>query len=297
MGSQGTYCDIPSHLHAAARVLTLRFFETPATIKRPFDHLALESVLYQTFLASTGHWSDEEPLIEFNLHFWLKAETFLTESSMFPNGPASLNSPVLGVPVALFRLAIQAKQAYQHPRQHHDANLQRLRTEIEAWELRVLGRPTPYLSTRDDAFSRQETYYEAAIHLYTLVVSLLLEQANKKSTNGLSQNLQQHRAPEAVARNTWQLQKALRILRAFETDDDWTGCYIGNWPVYTLGFFCSHTEDIDMIRNEMDRRWATTKFGQIRRFRDDLEMVWKERNVTFSSVESGKAYVFILCEG
>jgi hypothetical protein len=297
MDSQGTYCDIPSHLHAAVRVLTLRFFETSATITQPFDHLALESVLYQMFLASTGHWSDQEPLTEFNLQFWLKAETFLNETAMFPNSLASLNSPVLGVPVALFRLAIQAKKAYQHPMQCHDTNLERLCTEIEAWELNILGKSAPHLSAENDAFSRQETYYEAATHLYTLVVSLLLEQAMKKSTNDFPQDVQQDRVPEAVAQSTWQMQKALFILRAFETDDDWTGCYIGNWSVYTLGFFCSDIEDIDVIRNELDRRWTTTKFMQIRRFRDDLEMVWKERNVTFSSVESDETYAYIRYEG
>jgi hypothetical protein len=296
-GSHGTYRDIPPHLHAAARVLTLRFFETSATIMQPFDHLALESVLYQMFLTSTGHWSDEKPLTELNLQFWLKAETFLNEFAIFPNGPASLNSPVLGVPVALFRLAIQVKKAYQHPEQLSDVNLNRLRTEIEEWELAILSKPVLDQSTTNDTFSRRETYYKAATDLYILIVSLLLEQSDKSSTSNLPQDLQHNRVPEAVPRDTWQVQKALRILRAFDTDDDWSSCYIGNWPVYTLGFFFGHIEDINLIRNELDRRWAATKFMQIHRFRDDLEMIWKERNVPFSAVGSSATNEHHRCEG
>jgi hypothetical protein len=298
MSSQGTYRDIPPHLHAAVRVLTLRFFETTTTIIQPFDHLALESVLYQMFLTSTGHWSDQEPLTEFNLKFWLKAENLLKEFVMFPDGPASLSSPVLGVPVALLRLAIQAKQAYQCPGPHSDVNLRSLRSEIEEWELVVLSKQSLDLSAGDDVFSRQETYYAAATHLYVLVVSLLLEQAEKK-TNDMLQELQHDRVPEAVPRHTWQLQKALRIVHAFETDDDWTRCYIGNWTVYTMGFFCSDTKDIGLIRNEFDRRWAVTKFMQIRRFRDDLEMVWKQRTPhSFTpGTNEGEMSGYNQCEG
>jgi hypothetical protein len=283
MGSRGTYRDIPPHLHAAVRVLTLRFFETSATIIQPFDCLALESVLYQMFLTGTGYWSDQEPLIEFNLRFWLKAEALLKDSIMFPNSPASLNSPVLGVPVALFRLAMQAKQAYQHAGPQPDNNVKRLRTEIEEWELIVLGKQPLDLSTGDDAFSRQETYYEAATYLYVLIVSLLLDQVAKKSENSVPQDLQYNQVPKAMIRHTWQLQKALRILCAFETDDEWTSCYIGNWPVYTLGVFLNDIEGITLVRRELDRRWASTKFMQIHRFREDLEMIWKERNISFLS--------------
>jgi hypothetical protein len=277
MSSQDTYRDIPPHLHAAVRVLTLRFFETTATIIQPFDRLALESVLYQMFLTSTGHWSDQKPVTEFNLEFWLKAENLLKDSVMFPDGPASLNSPVLGVPVALFRLAMQAKQAYQCPEPQSAINLRSLRSEIEEWELVILSKQSLDLSAGNNAFSRQETYYAAATHLYVLVVSLLLEQADEKTTSDVLQDWHHSRVPEPVGRHTWQLQKALRILHAFKTDDDWTSCYIGNWTIYTLGFFCSEIDEIDLIRSEFDRRWANTKFMQIRRFLDDLEVVWEQR--------------------
>lgn len=52
---KGTYTDIPPHLQAAVRVLSLRFFDASDNELQPFDRLAFESVLYQIFLTSTVH--------------------------------------------------------------------------------------------------------------------------------------------------------------------------------------------------------------------------------------------------
>jgi hypothetical protein len=65
----------------------------------------------------------------------------------------------------------------------------------------------------------------------------------------------------------------------FKDDSGWSSCYMGNWPVYTLGFFLDHPNDIKLVNDEMDRRWTHTKFMQIRRFQDDLVAAWNERNL------------------
>ena len=275
---KGTYLDIPPHLHAAMRVLTLRFFEAPLTLLKPFDHLALESVLYQIFLTSTVLWSDQAPLTDFDLQFWLRAEALLEQNVMFPGKPNSVNSPVLGVPVALFRLAIQAQQVCRRPDLYNSLELERLRRETDTWEGLVLINRTIASSTCGGSTSRHETYYEGASYLYVLIISLLLEQISKNSRcdTGPESQLKPH--PEAVPRHTWQVQKAIHIIRDFQSDDDWYSCYIGSWPVYTLGFFLSDAEDIDLIRNEMSRRWTTTGFMQIPRFHDDLETIWSARS-------------------
>ncbi|EAT81451.2 hypothetical protein SNOG_10952 [Parastagonospora nodorum SN15] len=243
----------------------------------PFDHLALESVLYQSFLTTTVLWSDQHPQTEFDLLFWRKAEHFLKQNTMFPEQPDSLNSPVLGVPVALFRLAIQAKQAYQLPGSCSSSELAQLRAEIEDWEAFVLGNGPVGVSNDINAFHRQQLYYDGATHLYVLIISLLLEQANAKSAPADQQDLQNARLPQALPKSTWQIQKALEVLHTFELDDDWSSCYIGTWPVYTMGFFLSEVKDIGLIRGEMDRRWRITNNMQIPRFRGDLEAAWLAR--------------------
>lgn len=259
------------------RVLTLRFFKLPLTVLQPFDRLAIESVLYQMFLTSTVLWSDEAPLTEFDLQFWLQAEERLEQSVMFPGKPTSMNSPVLGVPVALFRLAIQAKHAYQHPELQDDSSLELLRLDVEKWESAVLSNQTIDPLAEGDFGSRQQTYYEGASYLYVLIISLLLEQASKTPEYDAQSTPHQCHLPEAVPHHTWQIQKALDILRAFKDDDEWSSCYIGNWSIYTLGFCLTDSEDIELIRDEMNRRWAFTKFMQIPRFHNDLETSWNVR--------------------
>jgi len=223
---KGTYPDIPPHLYAAMRVLRLRLFEAPNHTLQPFDHLALESVLYQSFLTTTVLWSDQHPQTEFDSLFWRKAEHFLKQNAMFPEQPDSLNSPVLGVPLALFRLAIQAKQAYQLPESHSRAELAHLRAEIEDWEALVLGNAPVRVSNDSNTFRRQQLYYDGASHLYMLIISLLLEQANMRLAPAEQLDSQNARLPQALPKSTWQIQKALQILRTFKFDDDWSSCYV-----------------------------------------------------------------------
>jgi hypothetical protein len=275
---KGTYLDIPPHLRAAMRVLTLRFFDTPAITILPFDCLALESVLYQIFLTSTVLWTDTMPLTEFDLSFWMKAEQFLERTVLFPGRPSSLNSPVLGVPVSLFRLTIQAKQALQ-TEVLFGPDCEQLRTDIQDWEIKLLARQPLDPSQTHSAFERQEIYYDGTTFLYVLIVSLLLEQLEQSLRDATTTSDAQCRLPEPVPRHTWQIRKAMSILRAFENDEFWTSCYIGNWPVYTIGFFLEDPADISLIRHDMDRRWTCTKFMQITRFRNDLEATWKQRDL------------------
>ncbi|KAH7413827.1 hypothetical protein DE146DRAFT_8670 [Phaeosphaeria sp. MPI-PUGE-AT-0046c] len=282
MGSE-TYLDIPPHLRAAMRVLTLRLFETPPTMLQPFECLALESVLFQMFLTSTVLWTDAAPLTDFDLSFWVKAEHLLEQSIQFPGKPNSLNSPVLGVSVSLFRLVIQAKQAFQTPGVLGGSEFERLRTEIQDWEIKLLLWQHLDPSEAKDSFERQEVYYHGTTLLYVLIISLLLEQTDQKSISDNTLRTHQSRLPAAASGQTWQIKKAVGILRAFENDSTWTSCYIGNWPVYTLGFFLNDPEDISLIRNEMSRRWTSTKFMQIARFRDDLEATWRQRGLVEST--------------
>lgn len=188
-------------------------------------------------------------------------------------GPRSLNSPVLGVPIALFKLVVQAKEAYQHPRQCDEATLEQLRREVEAWEGVVLSNGRIDASAEHQLQNTQHIYYEGASYLYILIISLLLEQIDQSPWSPAHNQL-----PNTVPRDTWQVRKALFILQQFEKDDGWTNCFIGNWPTYTLGFFCRDEEDIAIIRNEMQRRWDLTKFFQIARFHEDLEKAWEQRS-------------------
>lgn len=281
---QGTYFDIPPHLTAAIEIIKQRLLHAPLKISRPFDRLAVESVLYQVFLVSTGLWStDQSPLLNFDLDFWTRSERLLERSVFFAGQPNSLNSPVLGVPAPLYRLAIQAKDMYQAPQAYNEQALGELKSEVEAWEAIVLCDKEFDRLGVNGASNPYQIYYESASYLYTLVVSLLLEQISASASMheaGVNERapLERRQAPSIAATGSWQLQKAMQIIKKHHGDDNWTGCYIGNWPVYTLGCFLSQPEHIDLVREDMKRRWEITKFTQVTRFWEDLESVWTARN-------------------
>ncbi|KAJ9640173.1 hypothetical protein H2204_003398 [Knufia peltigerae] len=267
---RGTYTDIPRHVNAAIRILTLRLLGSPKGISRPFDRLAVESVLYQIFLVTTGSWSNPVELdTRFDAKFWTQAEKLLSRSTLFPNRSMSFNSPVLGIPFSLFKLALSIRRLYQDPVGPDVQTLDEHKAELEYWECALLcDQDLDEIGVDEEPNCAPQIYKDAAF-LYILNASMLLEQ--------LVQGHDSSGPPSAHDVSSWQLGKARAILQIHRRDDEWARCFIGNWPTYTLGFFMSSPEDIDLVRSDLRRRWNFMQFGQIGRFTTDLETTWTKR--------------------
>lgn len=269
---RGTYTDIPRHVNAAVRIIRLRLLDRPLSIDRPFDRLAVESVLYQIFLVTTGSWSDPIELdYEFDAEFWLQAENLLARSTLYPGRSVRFNSPVLGVPLALFRIVLSIKQLYKDPLRRDQETLELLQAEVEEWEGAVLSdRDLDSLSPEERSASTYNyVLYKDAAYVYVLITSMLVEQ--------LLENESHVGPPQAVSRDKWQLRKAIQILRSHQHDEEWARCFLGNWPVYTLGFLAGSAEDVGLVRADIWRRWDLTRFSQLARFGTDLEKTWTKR--------------------
>jgi hypothetical protein len=267
---KGTYSDIPRHVNATTRILRMRLMDQSAPpIQHPFDRLAVESVLYQIFLVTVGSWSNPLELdYRFDAAFWLQAEKLLARSTGFPDVPAISNSPVLGVPLALFKLVLSVKQLWQSPLRYDEETLADLKAELAVWERFIADQD----ASSTEHCKQDDPIYRDATHLYVLVASLLAGQLSEQS-------LGETQLPGPAPQGSWQIQRAMKILRDHENDDDWAGCYIGNWPVYTLGFFVSSPEDVETVRRDLQRGWNSMRFSQLERFRDDLERTWSQRRV------------------
>ncbi|KIX10425.1 uncharacterized protein Z518_01507 [Rhinocladiella mackenziei CBS 650.93] len=275
---RGTYADIPRHVNAAIRILRLRLLDhdRPLSISRPFDRLAVESVLYQIFLVTMGSWSDPIELdYHFDAEFWLQAENLLARSTLFPGRSIVSNSPVLGIPLALFKLVLSIKQLYQSPVFRRDREtLDHLKTELEEWEGLVLCNQdldSLWEHEQERLDNADYSLYKDAAYLYVLIASMLVEQLSEDDETSYTG------PPQAVPRDKWQIRKATRILRGHQHDDEWARCFIGNWPVYTLGFLVGSAEDVKLVRDDVWRRWEFTKFAQLARFGRDLENTWIRR--------------------
>ncbi|KAM5371429.1 hypothetical protein ACJA88_009416 [Fusarium oxysporum] len=93
----GTHSDVAQHVNAATRIVTLRLLNKPVGIQRLFDRLALESVIYQQFLLSTGLWSESSQCdFVFNPDFWDSVEKLLDRSTLLSGAPWNVESPILG---------------------------------------------------------------------------------------------------------------------------------------------------------------------------------------------------------
>ncbi|KAM0282488.1 hypothetical protein ACHAQH_003002 [Verticillium albo-atrum] len=266
----GTYDDIPIHVNAAIRIIKMRLLDRHETVVRLFDRLAVESVLYQLFLVTTGLWTQKAEVdYDFDAEFWPRAEDLLDRSPIFPGQSMSLNSPVLGVPISLFRLSLMLRQQYGSGLPPDSEMLRRIRSEVEDCEALLLCDQAAGSRAADEQSTEEEGYSRDACCLFGIIVSLLFEQLCQAGigTGPL--------VPEPS--ESWQINKAVRILRRHDHAVGWTRCFFGNWPVYTLGFFLTSPADQDLVRNDLQRRWDMSGFTQVCRFQGDLEDTWALR--------------------
>lgn len=265
MGSR-TFADIPRHVHAATGILTQRFLRRGPSISRLFDMVAIESVLYQIFLVETDLWTNPTASDGgLEVDFWLQAEKLLNHLTLSPDQSIALDSPVLGIPVSLFRLALALRQQYRSP---SPLACEEIRTEVEAWEAILFCNPTSEscCGSTEETLDSNQRYNNDTTSLFIIVVSLLLEQVlHPDMCVG---------PPIPASQGCWQITKAMDILRHYESDQGWAKYFIANWPVYTLGFFLTNDEDKVLLSEDMQRRWDETRFAQVRRFRSDLDTTW-----------------------
>lgn len=300
--------------------------------------------MYQIFLVTTGSWSDptEVDNYHFDAEFWLQAEHLLGRSTLFPGRPISFNSPVLGIPLPLYRLVLSIQHLFRHPLRRDPETLAQIRSELAGFEAAVLcdqdldstcvaGTDHPDQGAgcdRDIVCGRGNSGYNHALYkdsayLYILISSILIEQLyepmkedddgevegdghdndddddddNDYETDtdtqtkvkmendadmdedGFPSSLRYLEPPQPVPPDTWQMRRACQILRNHRDEPEWAKSFIGAWPVYTLGFFVACPEDVDLVRQDLGRRWDLVKFSLITRYEKELENIWATRGI------------------
>jgi hypothetical protein len=201
-----------------------------------------------------GLWGNSIELdFTFDPVFWDRCESLLGRSAMFPD---SCSSPVLGAPIAVFKILLVIRQLWSGG---NVVSMAGLREELAEWEAWVLSLDEIEASISQDAAS-----------LMILSASVLVEQLDRGVSKG---------PPQAAERDAWQLRRIVSILRRRQGDARWHGCYLGNWPVYTVGFFMSSFDDVELVRSELEQRWKLISFSQVERFWKDLELTWSDRGL------------------
>ena len=244
-----------------------RILHPAESTKRLFNIVSTESVLYHTFHASVGFWTDSSDAdYSFDPDFWKRAESYLSGPDAFLGATDSFASPVLGVPPSLLRLALKLGKLYKNALNISSIDMQKLQEEVEHWQRPLLLEFEffPTVEERARPQNMREEFYKDTIALYTIVVSFLFAKLFQSQDDWC----------QDTASNRWQLKKAIDIVQSNKLNDGWMRCYVGNWPIYTLGFFMSDPEERRVMSDDLQRRWQLTRMAQSRRFLDDIEVAW-----------------------
>lgn len=273
----GTYNDTSTHVNAAVQVLERRFFQSGVTsdLQRTTDRLVVESVIYQIFQLEMGFWSDSSGKVvayQSDPKFWLKCERLLCGSSTFSQLPDASKSPVLGIPMAIYKLMLMIRRLWiMYPRPSDFYNsLDRLETELGRWtqyELLDLENEETLVSCQSPMLAPSHTIVGHATAIMVICASLLLNQLR-------GQPLGSPVAP-ADEKLGGKVDRIVSILRSRRGDHRWTSCHVGTYPIYVAGYFMRSEEEIGLVRAEMQQRFENLHWGQVSRYWEDLETVWR----------------------
>jgi hypothetical protein len=257
--------DAHKHVKGAVQILNLRYAQSPnpLSMARPWDRVTTESVLYQSFLLSIRHPFTADFLIDPD--FLLRSESIL-ESRTFLDASPTANSPVLGLPLQLYRLILSIIHSCSSPVSRDPEASVQIKNEMIGWEGAVNELETAY----DVTLMTEEDLHSTTIALYVLAASLLLDLVLDSLCEQPIPSL-----PSSVSR--WQLRRAMEILRYSAVQEQWTRCFLGSWPLQIFGYAVDNEEDVALIRRAMQNMREWTGYGEVERIINELESIWQGR--------------------
>ncbi|KAF5013205.1 hypothetical protein FDECE_784 [Fusarium decemcellulare] len=271
--------DPRNHVSGAVKLLDLLCQDgsSPISMTQGFNRIIVESILYQAFLLSTRR--PFAPYFHVDTQFITRAEGLLVPRSN-QDPLYATSSPVLGIPISLYRLQISIINFHNSPNEQYPERLATLRSEMDYWEALVLPRDAPRLTST------------SAAHTFDLVIlatSLLLDLVAESFTYQLPIDLLNMSSRNRSSR--WQIDMCLEILRQPQDVDKWTRCFLGAWPLLILGYAVNSDEDMAVIQRALGQMRRRIGYGEVQRMQDELERVWstKKRGVASSTV-AGMAF-------
>lgn len=237
--------------------------------------IATESVIYQAFLLYMRDPFD--PRFRIDPAFIAQTESAL-ETKTFADTSLAANSPVLGIPLSLYRLIIDIIKFTNSPGDFDDDALDRLRSEMRSWEANVVAHDLTFTGS-----SLQDSPHDDALALYTLAGSLLLDLVvgvcERRPCHGEIRG-----RFEAISRNDlleqcagaprWQVCLGLSILRLPHMNEKWTRCFLGSWPLLIFGYAVQDEDDITLVKQVLHDIRHRIGYGEIQRILDELSGVW-----------------------
>jgi len=264
------------------RVLERRFFQPQAgaDLKYSTDRLLVESVIYQIFQVEMGYWSDgasNRLPHQFDPGFWLRCEHFLHGSSGSPELCDASISPVLGIPMAVYKLMLIIRRLWtMDPKSRpFEISLSQVENELSAWqrfELLAANSDESSASRKSSMIAPPLSIVGHATRITVICASLLVHHLRTQPRD------LRVPVPPTDKECDKQVDSITAILRSRKGDHQWTSCHVGTYPVYVAGYFMRSEEEVTLVRAEMQQRFEDLHWGQVSRYWEDLETVWRMRS-------------------
>lgn len=274
----GTNQDIPKHVNGAIQLMKLRCAKSQSSpLARPIHRIIWESILYQVFRQTVRHpfAVDFQP----DFDFVARAEGIL-QALTFPDGSQADNSPVIGFPLSLQKFIIAIVQLCKRPFEPDRHGLHKLHEEMEYWEGSILQqghciKQEGHGSSTWTPSERARLFQQHSTSLHILAASLLLDWVSR------SQEVpHKSRTNLPPPNNSWQVSRALQIMRCPQASEDWSRCYLGSWPALIFGYAVGTPENVALIRWDLEQRFRKLYSAEELEFLSELESIWRTRGIS-----------------
>jgi hypothetical protein len=184
------------------------------------------------------------------------------------------------------KFIIEIVQLCKSPYPSDAEALQRLKSEMNEWELAILeeGHCSKESDWPSAISERCRLFNLHSMSLHVLAASLLLEWVSKAQEVS-DEPPRSPRSPQPSAGDSWQLRRGLEILRCPHASKEWTRCFLGSWPTLIFGYAVDTPEDAAFLRGELERRFYQMYSGEEILFMDELESVWRMKGLWGEDVE------------
>ncbi|KAF5575087.1 hypothetical protein FPCIR_13325 [Fusarium pseudocircinatum] len=229
----------------------------------PMDRLIAESILYQSLMLSLRN--PFTPTYRTNPDFFAWTEILL-QDWWAGNTFEDQNTAVLGLPPQLYHIILETVDFCSSAKQSN-TELVRLYREMRVCEDCVLR-------LRTEGALLQ--IHNEPLLLYVLAASLLLDWVSEASKRSPLTSLYSV-VPPTQAAPRWQVTKALLVLRSHLSNEKWSMCFLGSWPMLILGYGVQSHGDIRTVKEVLSRMWRTTGYGEVQRISEELDQLWSQR--------------------
>jgi hypothetical protein len=267
----GTENDVPKHVAGAIQILRRRL----ATRQKyqPFDRIAVESALYQSFRVSalSPYSYDTTP----DLAFWSESESIIG-SQAFQDSTNEANRPVMGMPLQLQQFIVRMVAFTRQKRQPQIDELFETANEMAKWMECTDVRDPSTAADSGETMLAHKTTYQLTTTLYILAASVIFQQFLNRVSRNLGASVA---CSSEIEHHWWQVQVAAAILGLPNFSSQWTLSFLGSWPTYILGLVATRPEDIAVLRNDVSQRWSNIRCSEAYCVLKSLESEWQCRGV------------------